>query len=82
MGSGSEKTKTNLRKVSDIARYSPVQKKYGVLLANMAAEFGGPFIIEFGTSFGISTMYMAGACRNAIVYTMEGCPAISEIAQG
>ena len=25
-------------------------------------------------------MYMAAACPDAIVYTMEGCPAISEIA--
>ncbi len=81
LGSGSEKTKTHIRKVSDIALYSPVKKKYGVLLANIAAEFGGQLIIEFGTSFGISTMYMAGGCRDAIVYTMEGCPAISEIAR-
>lgn len=81
LGSGSENTKTNLRRVSDIARYSPVQKKYGFLLSNMAIEFGAPFIIEFGTSFGISTMYLAGESRNVIVYTMEGCPAISEKAR-
>jgi predicted O-methyltransferase YrrM len=79
-GSGSEKLKTNLRKVSDIARYSPVPKKYGALLSNMAAEFGNPLIVEFGTSFGISTMYMAASCPEAMVYTMEGCPATAEIA--
>jgi predicted O-methyltransferase YrrM len=66
--------------VSDIARYSPVPLKYGVLLSNLAAEFGKPLIIEFGTSFGISTMYMAAACTDAVVYTMEGCPAIADIA--
>lgn len=81
LGSGSLKLKTNLRKVSDIALYSPVPEKYGVLLANLAAEFGGPHLIEFGTSFGISTMYLAGACPGSIVYTMEGCPEISEIAK-
>lgn len=81
LGSGSVKLKTNLRKVSDIAKYSPVPKKYGVLLANMAAEFGDPLLIEFGTSFGISTMYLAGACPGSIVYTLEGCPEISEIAK-
>ena len=80
LGSGSEKMKTNIRKVSDIARYSPVPLKYGVLLSNLAAEFGKPLIIEFGTSFGISTMYMAAACPDAVVYTMEGCPAIADIA--
>jgi predicted O-methyltransferase YrrM len=79
-GSGSEKLKTNLRKVSDIARYSPVPKKYGALLSKMAAEFGKPFIVEFGTSIGISAMYMAASCPGAMVYTMEGCPATAEIA--
>lgn len=80
LGSGSEKLKTNIRKVSDIARYSPVPLKYGVLLSNLAAEFGKPLIIEFGTSFGISTMYMAASCSDAEVFTMEGCPATADIA--
>lgn len=80
-GSGSGKLKANIRKVSDIARYSPVSQKYGVLLSNLAAEFGKPLIIEFGTSLGISTMYMASACNDAIVSTMEGCPSTSEIAK-
>ncbi|MCX6325419.1 MAG: class I SAM-dependent methyltransferase [Bacteroidia bacterium] len=81
LGSGSEKLKTNLRKVSDIARYSPVPGKYGILLSNMAAEFGEPLIVEFGTSLGISTMYMAAAYTGAIVNTVEGCPATAEIAK-
>jgi predicted O-methyltransferase YrrM len=81
LGSASEKLKTNLRKVSDIARYSPVPGKYGVLLSNMAAEFGEPLIIEFGTSLGISTMYLAAACTTAMVNTVEGCTATSEIAK-
>jgi predicted O-methyltransferase YrrM len=81
LGSGSEIHKTSLRKVSEIARNSPVPAKYGVLLSNMAAEFGEPHIIEFGTSFGISTLYMATACTGALVSTMEGCPSISVIAR-
>jgi predicted O-methyltransferase YrrM len=81
LGLGSGYLKTNLRKVSDIARNSPVPEKYGVLLSNMAAEFGGSLIIEFGTSLGISTMYMASACTGAAVCTMEGCPSLSRIAK-
>jgi predicted O-methyltransferase YrrM len=81
LGSGSGLLKTNLRRVSDIARYSSVPAKYGVLLSNIAAEFGEPLIIEFGTSFGISTMYMAATCTGAIVNTVEGCPATSDIAR-
>jgi predicted O-methyltransferase YrrM len=81
LGSGSEKLKTELRKVSDIAKYSSVPVKYGILLSNMSAEFGKPFILEFGTSLGISALYLAAACPNAIVETMEGCPVTSDIAR-
>jgi len=81
LGSRSQLLKTNLRRVSDIARYSPVPGKYGELLSKMAAEFGKPLIIEFGTSLGISTMYMAASCTDTTVYTIEGCPATAEIAR-
>lgn len=80
LGSGSKKMESGLRKVSDIAKYSPVPGKYGVLLSNMAAEFGSPIIVELGTSLGISTMYMAKSVTGAIVNTIEGSKAISEIA--
>lgn len=80
LGAGSEKLKSDVRKVSDIAKYSPVSEKYGLLLSNLAAVYGKGGIVEFGTSFGISTMYMAEAVPYEIVYTMEGCPAIAEIA--
>jgi predicted O-methyltransferase YrrM len=49
-------------------------------LSNLAAEFGKPLIVEFGTSFGISTMYLAASCPEAVVYTMEGSPSIAQIA--
>jgi predicted O-methyltransferase YrrM len=80
LGSGSGDRNTNLRKVSYIARNSAVPRKYGILLSRMAKEFGKPTIVEFGTSLGISTMYMAASCPEAIVYTIEGCRATSEIA--
>jgi predicted O-methyltransferase YrrM len=80
LGSRSESTK-RFRKISDIARRSPIPLKYGVLLSNMASEFGKPQIIELGTSFGISTMYMAAACPEAKVTTIEGSLEIAEIAR-
>jgi predicted O-methyltransferase YrrM len=81
LGSRSELLKTSLRKVSDIARNSPVPRKYGELLSNMAGEFGKPLIIEFGTSLGISTMYLAASHSDTTVYTIEGCHATAEIAK-
>lgn len=82
LGSGSTRMKTSLRKVSDIARYSAVTQKYGTLLFNMSRAFGTPLIIEFGTSLGISTMYLACSNPNTIVYTMEGCEETLKIASG
>jgi predicted O-methyltransferase YrrM len=80
LGAGSRKFKSNSRRVSDIARYSPVTPKYGRLLSAMAASFGAPMIIELGTSLGISTAYMAGSCFPTTVYTIEGCHATAAIA--
>jgi predicted O-methyltransferase YrrM len=79
-GAGSEMKKMDFRKVSDIAKHSSVPAKYGKLLAGLSKEFGRNSILEFGTSFGISTMYLAAANPLATIYTMEGCPATSEIA--
>jgi len=80
LGAGAEKSLNIMRKVSDIARTSAVSEKYGKLLANMAAEFGGPLVVEFGTSLGISTMYLASACGETSVFSMEGCQETAEIA--
>ena len=80
LGSGSGKHKNNRRKVSDIAKYSAVPEKYGALLSSLASEFGNSFIIEFGTSLGISTMYMALSCKDAKVLTLEGCPETAKVA--
>jgi predicted O-methyltransferase YrrM len=81
LGAGSRKFKSRSRKVSDIARYSPVTPKYGRLLFSMAAAFGEPMIIELGTSLGISTMYLAGSCFPATVYTIEGCSKTAAVAR-
>jgi predicted O-methyltransferase YrrM len=81
LGAGSTKMKTSLRKVSDIARYSAVPKKYGILLSKMSKAFGKPLVLEFGTSLGISTMYMAASCSKTEIITMEGCRETSGIAK-
>ncbi len=80
LGSGSLASKGSLKRVCDITKYSSVPPVYGKLLYRLAQEFGEPGIIEFGTSTGISTMYLAAARPDTEVITMEGCPALSEIA--
>ena len=80
-GSRTIKREPDLRRVSDIAKHSPVSKKYGQLLFRLSSAFGKQMIIEFGTSLGISTMYLAFSRPDSHVYTMEGCQEVSEIAR-
>jgi predicted O-methyltransferase YrrM len=77
---GTINLKNKFRKMSAIARTSPVPAKYGKLLAGMAKEFGGPQIVEFGTSMGISTMYLASPDSAVPVYSMERCIPLAKIA--
>lgn len=77
LGAGSAKNK-KVRKVSEIASKSAVTAKYGALLHNLASRFGEPCTVELGTSFGISTMYLAYA--SPVVYTVEGCSECTGIA--
>ena len=60
-------------RVKDIARYSSVSARKGQFLYRLVAHFKPRTIIELGTSFGISTMYMAMGYRNARIITLEGC---------
>jgi predicted O-methyltransferase YrrM len=80
-GTGSEGRGRMARKISGIARRSCVPEKYGRLLCQMAQEFGDGMILEFGTSLGISAMYMASASSGPQVITMEGSPEVAEIAR-
>jgi len=83
LGSGSVKAsqRERTRKVCDIARYSSIPEKYGILLSNLAREFGGPGIIELGTSLGISSIYMALACPENTIHTIDGCKETLNIAK-
>ena len=82
LGAGSKKMKSNLRRISDIARFSSVPSKYGRLLTNMATVFGDTGILELGTSLGLSTMYLAAGQKDGKVYTIEGCPETLSVASG
>ncbi|MCU0408453.1 MAG: hypothetical protein MUD02_05845, partial [Bacteroidales bacterium] len=80
LGSGSGGKKHSRRRISDIARTSPVTAKYGRLLSVMAAEFGNGYIVEMGTSAGISTMYMALCGKPCSILTIEGSGELAVVA--
>lgn len=81
LGAGSKKLRSDVRKISDIARSALVSAKFGRMLFRMASYFGSQSILELGTSLGISTLYLASANKGAQVITLEGSTAIAEVAK-
>ena len=73
LGAGSKRL-SNKRRVSDIAKVSVIQKKYGELLFRFTNYFNPKKILELGTSLGLSASYMAKAAPRAEISTVEGCP--------
>ena len=80
-GAGSAVIKTNRRAVYKIAASSLKHPKYAQLLHRMVKYYKPQTIVELGTSFGITTSYLASADQHAKVHTLEGATAIAAIAQ-
>ena len=80
-GAGSTVMKLNERKISAIARSSLKPKKYAQLLFRIVQYYKPVTIVELGTSFGITTSYLASGNKDATVYTCEGATTIASIAQ-
>jgi predicted O-methyltransferase YrrM len=79
----------DVRRVRDIAKGSLAKKKYAQMLFRLVNWLGhqlregngGLTIVELGTSFGVTTAYLAGVDKNDKVYTYEGCEAVAKIAK-
>jgi len=67
-------------KVKDLARSSLVSAPEGRFLFKLVKEQKPSAILEFGTSLGLSSLYMAEADPDARVVTMEGCPETAALA--
>jgi predicted O-methyltransferase YrrM len=80
-GAGSSIINTNKKVVSDIAASSLKPKKYAQLLYRMVQYYKPETIVELGTSFGITTAYLASANKTSKVFTCEGSGAIASIAK-
>lgn len=80
-GAGSGIIKTKTRKISAIAGSSLKPKKFSRLLYRMVQYYGAEHVLELGTSFGITTSYLASAGNHPQVTTMEGSKNIAAIAQ-
>ncbi|QQR85544.1 MAG: class I SAM-dependent methyltransferase [Flavobacteriales bacterium] len=81
LGAGSRALTNNARAVSDIASTALKPERQAQLLYRLARHFAPSNIVELGTSFGISTLYLANGAPDAEVHTIEGCPRTLRIAQ-
>lgn len=80
-GAGSRVNSNLKRKVSSIAKSALKPAKFGKLLFRMANFYQPKTIIELGTSLGVTTAYLASGNENARVITMEGAPAVADVAR-
>jgi predicted O-methyltransferase YrrM len=77
-GAGSTKLKSNQRKVSEIAATSLKTEKLAQLIFRLVNYLQPQQSLELGTSLGITSAYVAAACRDGKLTTLEGCPQIVE----
>lgn len=80
-GAGSRVFKSNQRQVKAIARHGISQKKYAEFIYRFANKFKPKHIVELGTSLGLGTLYLAKACPQSGVYTIEGSPGLADFAK-
>jgi predicted O-methyltransferase YrrM len=79
-GAGSSVIKSNKRVVASMAASSLKPRKYAQLLFRMVHYYKPKTILELGTSFGITSSYLASGNMEAAVHTVEGSAAIAAIA--
>lgn len=78
---GAGTKKNTPEKISSLAKTSLKPKKWSQLLFRIIKYYNYRTIIDLGTSFGVTTAYLAKSNTDVQVYTFEGCPETLKIAQ-
>ncbi|GAB2985297.1 hypothetical protein GCM10027049_24830 [Mucilaginibacter puniceus] len=81
LGAGSHVNNDRQKKISSIANSSLKSPKMAQLLYRLVADLQPQNIIELGTCFGVTSIYLQKAAPNAKVYTLEGCPQTAGVAK-
>jgi|688.fasta_scaffold718136_1 predicted O-methyltransferase YrrM len=69
------------RSVADLVRRVAKPVRTGRLLYRLARYYSPEYVVELGTSLGMSTAFFSLACQGASIHTIEGNPAVAAKAQ-
>lgn len=72
LGAPSRKFHRRKRKISELAKISSVNEKYGRMLFRLARHYKPEAILELGTSIGLAAIYLSKGNPEAKVITIEG----------
>lgn len=81
LGAGSRVLQRPTRAVSEISRTALKPTAQARLLYRLARYFQAAQVLELGTAFGITTLYLATGAEDGAVHTIEGCPQTQRIAR-
>ncbi len=78
LGSGSHKNNSNVRTISEIAKYSGSSFFRAKLIYRFVQYFKSETILELGTSLGMATQAMRLGNPKAKITSIEGCPNLTK----
>ncbi|MCX2474187.1 class I SAM-dependent methyltransferase [Pedobacter sp. MC2016-05] len=81
LGAGSHLNKNRTKKISEIAKNALKSPRLAKLIYRLAQNTDPKTAIELGTCLGITSSYLAKACPEAEIITIEGCPQTAEVAK-
>ncbi len=79
-GAGNRKTK-NVQSISSLTKSSCKPKSQAVILANISQLLESKNILELGTSFGISTSYLAASNPKSTIVSIDASEIVSQFSQ-
>ena len=80
-GAGSRVFKSNIRKISQVAKNAGITQKRAQLLFRLSQYFKPNTILELGTSLGMATSALNLGNPDATITTIEGCPETATVAE-
>jgi len=76
-GTGSDRNRT----ISHITKHSLKPAKEGQLLFRICNYINAQYVLELGTSLGITTAYLGSPSTDIKCVSLEGCPEIAQVAR-